>query len=247
MTLEERLEALAALQIDTALVVRFTPEFSRLLPREFYVRYIIEGIGAREVVEGHDHTFGRDREAGVTMLVELGREFGVNTTAVHPVLIGGERVGSSAIRRALGEGEIGKATGFLGRMYELGGTVVRGDARGAGLGFPTANVRPASGQKVVPMNGVYAVRVEWKGKMLDGMLNIGVRPTVTDGSTRTIEAHLFDFGETIYGDDVRILFAERVRDERKFTSKEELITQLGSDRDRCREILASMPALMNQS
>jgi len=247
MTLGERCEALAALQIDAALVVRFTPEFSRLSPREFYVRYIIEGIGAREVVEGHDHTFGRDREAGVTTLVELGREFGVDTTAVHPVLIGGERVGSSAIRRALGEGNVGKANRFLGRMYELGGTVVKGDARGASLGFPTANVRPNSGQKVVPMNGVYAVRVEWKEKLLDGMLNIGVRPTVTDGSVTTIEAHMFDFRENIYGDPLRILFAERVRDERKFSSKEELITQLGSDRERCKEILASMPALMNHS
>lgn len=247
MTIEERLDALGKLRIDTALVLHFTPEFSRLSPRDFYIRYLIEGIGAREVVEGHDHTFGKDREAGVTTLVELGREFGVDTTAVHPVLISGERVGSSAIRRALGEGNITKANRFLGRPYEVGGSVVRGDARGAGLGFPTANVRPHSAQKVIPKGGVYAVRVEWKGKMMDGMLNIGVRPTVTDGSTTTIEAHLFDFRETIYGDPLRVLFAERVRDEQKFSSKEELITQLGSDEERCRAILASMPALMNHS
>jgi riboflavin kinase/FMN adenylyltransferase len=247
MTIGERLEALGKLEIDTTLVLRFTPEFSRLSPRDFYVRYLIEGIGAAEVVEGHDHTFGKDREDGVTALVELGREFGVDTTAVHPVLIGGERVGSSAIRRALGEGDVGKANRFLGRPYEVSGSVVRGDARGAGLGFPTANVKPQSAQKVIPMNGVYAVRVEWKEKLLDGMLNIGVRPTVTDGSVTTIEAHMFDFRENIYGDPLRILFAERVRDERKFSSKEELIIQLGSDRERCKEILASMPALMNHS
>ena len=239
-TLEERLEEFGRLGVDAALVIKFTKEFSRQSPRDFYVRYLIEGVGAREVIEGHDHTFGRDREAGVTTLMELGREFGVDTTTVRPVLIGGEQVKSTAIREALKSGNIEKANLFLGSPYPLRGSVVRGDGRGAELGFPTINLRPSSGNKLIPANGVYAVSAEWKDERLHGMMNIGHRPTFNDGGERTIEANLFEFERTIYGDAIRVRFHKRLRDEKRFASKEELITQLASDRAASKEILAAL-------
>lgn len=239
-TLDERVVEIGKFQVDLLLLLKFTYEFSRQSPREFYQRFIIQGVGASEIVEGHDHTFGKDREAGMAALVDLGREFGINTTAVHPVTVQGETVGSTAIRASLAEGNVEKAGRFLGRPFALSGNVVHGDQRGAALGFPTANIERPDTRKIVPANGVYAVTAEWKGIEHPGMLNIGHRPTFGNDLARTIEVHFFDVREPMYGESLTIKFHKKIRDEKAFSSKEELITQLQSDRIVCKELLASM-------
>ena len=239
-TLEERIEQIGALDTDVLLVVEFTYAFSRNSSREFYRDYIVQGTGVDEVVVGYDHMFGRDREAGIQELVQMGKEFGFSVFAVHPVSVGGETVSSSRIREALASGDVARAAQFLGRPYALAGTVVRGDGRGKTIGFPTANLAPVSPRKIVPARGVYAVAAEVKGEHRFGMTNIGVRPTVTAGGTMMIEVHLFDYSRDMYGETVNVAFLRRLRDEKKFGSLEELTAQLQRDRDEARRTAAGL-------
>lgn len=229
-TLEERLDLIGALGADCAVVFPFTYEFSRLTPNEFYETIMVRSIGVREVIEGIDHMFGRDREANIETLKSLGIRFGFRVTAAVTVLENGEPISSSRIRAALMEGKVEAAEELLDRAYSLGGTVVAGDGRGAQLGFPTANVQPDSAKKIIPANGVYVAGVEIGNELRYGMLNIGVRPTLTSGSARVIEVHVFDLNEDLYGKPVRIHFHRRLRNEQKFSSKEELVDQLRRDR-----------------
>jgi riboflavin kinase/FMN adenylyltransferase len=232
-TLDERLVLLEQFGIDVTLVVKFTYEFSRLTSREFYERIVVNGVGAKEVIEGHDHMFGRDREGDVAALGEMGKEFGFTVTTVNPVSIDGEPVSSSKIRETLMRGKVDVAEKFLSRPYSLETVVVKGDGRGAGLGFPTANLQPVSEKKLIPAEGVYLVGAVHNGRELKGMLNIGVRPTFTSELNRVIEVHLFDFNEEIYGNHLTVRFLKQLRQEKKFSSKEELIAQLHHDKKEC--------------
>ncbi|HEV8537374.1 MAG TPA: riboflavin biosynthesis protein RibF, partial [Bacteroidota bacterium] len=241
-TLEERLEIIGSIGIDLTVVLPFTYEFSRQSSREFYERCIVESVGVREVVEGHDHMFGRDREADIDQLRTLGQSYGFNVIAASPVTVDGDVVSSSKIREALMRGEVAQAGKYLDRPYTITGIVVRGDGRGKQLGFPTANIRPASEKKVVPAEGVYVVSVAHDARQFNGMLNIGVRPTFSSTLDRVIEVHLFDFQEDLYGKQLTIQFHKRLRQERKFSSKEELVAQLLRDREECMKYIgASQP------
>jgi riboflavin kinase/FMN adenylyltransferase len=230
-TLEEKIELLGGLHVDILLVVEFTYGFSRLSPREFYQSFVVDKVGAGEVVVGYDHMFGRDREAGIAELVQLGKEFNFSVFAVHPYTVAGEAVSSTQIRHALGAGDIDRARTLLGYPYGITGTVVAGDGRGRTIGFPTANISPLSEKKVTPGRGVYFVSVERGDRPYYGMLNIGVRPTVTEGTREAMEVHVFDLSEDIYGENVRIRFLKKLREERKFESVQELIRQLDRDRE----------------
>ena len=232
-TLEERLSLIESLDIDAALVLEFTYEFSRQTSREFYERYVVKGVGVQEVVVGHDHMFGRDREAGVEALEQLGREYGFTSYTVSAVSIGGEVVSSSKIREALHRGDVTLASRYLGRYYSIEGTIVHGDGRGAQLGFPTANIQSRPAHKLVPAEGVYLVSVSYGHRQFYGMLNIGVRPTFHSELNRTIEVHIFDFNESLVGKQLTVYFINRLSQEKKFSSKEELMTQLQSDKEEC--------------
>jgi riboflavin kinase/FMN adenylyltransferase len=237
-TMEERIALFERLRIDLLFSVPFTLEFSRLRPREFYERYVVNGVGVSEVVVGYDHMFGRDREAGIGELVKIGQEFDFSVFAVHPFTIEGETVSSSRIRRALASGDLLRAEKMLGYPYRLSGRVVRGDGRGKMMGFPTANISPDSLRKIVPARGVYVVAADVRGRRQYGMMNVGVRPTVTAGVAETVEVHLFDFSEELYGDTVTVTFLRRLRDERRFANVEELVRQLGQDKEDSLRILA---------
>jgi riboflavin kinase/FMN adenylyltransferase len=239
-TVEERIEQIGGLNVDVLLMLEFTFAFSRQSSREFYRDYIVQGTGVDEVVVGYDHMFGRDREAGIEELVQMGKEFGFSVFAVHPVTVRGETVSSTRIREALTTGDVAGAAQFLGRPYALAGKVARGDGRGKTIGFPTANLVPLSPQKVVPARGVYAVAAEVKGEHRYGMTNIGTRPTVSSGQATMIEVHLFDYDRDIYGETVNIAFLRRLRDEKKFGSLEELTAQLHRDRDEARRTAAGL-------
>ncbi|HUI63627.1 MAG TPA: bifunctional riboflavin kinase/FAD synthetase [Bacteroidota bacterium] len=229
-TIDERIELIGAMNVDLLLVVEFTKAFSRIGAREFYEKYIVNGTGVDEVVVGYDHMFGRDREAGIDELVHIGKEFGFSVFAVHPFTIEGEAVSSTRIRSALGSGDIQRARQLLGRPYEISGRVVRGDGRGAQIGFPTANLEPLSSSKVVPARGVYAVGARVGAEVFSGMMNIGVRPTIAKDGAESLEVHLFDFERDIYGQVLTVTFLRRLRPERAFASVPELVAQLERDR-----------------
>lgn len=230
-TVEERKAICESLGVDLFLVIKFTYDFSRQSFREFYERYVINGIGVSEVVEGYDHHFGRDREGSVEELLRMGKEFKFSVVAMKPVHEGKEPVSSSGIRKHLFNGNVERAATLLGRPYSLRGTVVRGDGRGKSLGFPTANVVPLSASKMIPCNGIYVVGVNLLNRAFYGMASIGVRPTFKTDGKRTLEVNIFDFERDLYGTDLELEFLGRLREEMKFDSATELIKQMERDRE----------------
>jgi len=237
-TVDERIDLIGEQNVDVLLVLEFTFVFSRIGSREFYRDYVVRGTGVQEVVVGYDHMFGRDREAGIDDLMRLGREFGFSVFTVQPFCVDGETVSSTKIRDALAAGDVGRAARYLGRPYSFSGRVVRGDGRGKSIGFPTANIEPPGKAKTMPARGVYAVAVRIGGEQYQGMMNIGVRPTVSDGLTETTEVHLFDFNRELYDETMTVSFIRRLREERMFGSLGALVTQLKKDRDEARRIIA---------
>lgn len=232
-TIDERVAEFGRLGVDAMAVIPFTREFADTPWREFCDRLIADA-GLVHVVVGHDHAFGRNREGNAEALKSMGAERGFGLTEIGPLVVGDEAISSTKIRRALLGGDLDKATDYLGRHYGLHGTVVRGDGRGRSLGIPTANIRPLEASKLIPANGVYCVRLELDGESFDGMANIGLRPTFTDATQRTIEANLFDFDTDIYDRSVNLLFRKFVRSEQKFASATEFLEQLERDRAVCK-------------
>lgn len=232
-TLDERIELLKERELDLLLVLKFTYEFSRQTPRQFYEKYLVNGIGISEEVGGYDHMFGRDRTGSVEELRKIADEFDFAVTIVPPVSVDGEIVSSTKVRQALREGEVQRAARYLGREYVLSGTVVKGAGRGAALGFPTANIEPLSRKKLVPKDGVYFVRALVGDQSYFGMMNIGVRPTFETDHRRVIEVHLFEFDRIIYGERIVVKFLQRIRDEIRFSTIEDLITRMHQDRKEC--------------
>ena len=213
-TLERRLELFAETGVDEALVVRFTPELSRLEPEEF-VRGVLDPLGARAVFAGEGFRFGAGRRGSLETLRRLGLE-------VHAVPLV-EGVSSSTIRELLRKGDVRAAAGLLGRPAEIEGVVVTGDRRGGTLGFPTANVSPEP-DLLVPGYGIYAG--EARGHRI--ALSVGVNPHY-GGSERRVEAFLLDFEGDLYGQRLRLELWERLRDERAFASEDELVRQIAED------------------
>jgi riboflavin kinase/FMN adenylyltransferase len=184
-----------------------------------------------EVVVGYDHTFGHNRTAGIQDLVRLGQRYDFSVFAVHAHAVEGEPVSSTRIRRALQAGHVEHARAMLGRPYTLSGTVVEGDRRGRTLGFPTANLRLPPAKKAIPGRGVYFVAAHVGTQQVFGIMNIGVRPTVTEGTQQILEVHLLDFSREIYGGELSVSFLRRLRDEKKFASVDDLKTQLSRDKE----------------
>ena len=239
-TIDERVALLEALGVDLMLVIPFTFEFSRTPAEAFYREYIVNGVGASEVVVGYDHMFGRDRQGTVRELEEMGRQHGFSLITVPAYEVRGEVVSSTRVRKALAAGEIEHATALLGRPYRLQGRVIEGDHRGIMLGFRTANIRPEPGNKVVPGRGVYVVRVRVGDERRSGMMNIGVRPTVSMGLKEALEVHILDFERNIYGSLINVEFLRKLREERKFGSFSDLIAQLEKDREETRRFAAGL-------
>jgi riboflavin kinase/FMN adenylyltransferase len=236
-TIEERADAMEKLGIDRFIVIPFTAEFSNLHAEEFVRKILVERIGLREIVIGYDHAFGRDRRGGADLLTVLGREHGFTVDVIPPQVVRQHVVSSSELREIISSrGDVALAAQLLGRPYSFLGTVVKGEGRGRGIGFPTANLRPNNSKKVVPAVGVYAVRARRGDATHDGMMNIGHRPTFGDGEL-ALEVHLLDFDGDLYGTDLRVEFVARMRDERKFESLEALTQQLSKDRARCMDLL----------
>jgi riboflavin kinase/FMN adenylyltransferase len=238
-TLNERIALFDALGIDALLILEFTPEFAAT-PWQEFCRLLIEELGVRHLVVGHDHAFGRNREGNADSIREFGRDRGLEVAEVGPLVIDDETISSTKIRRALVAGDLATANAYLGRPYRVEGRVVKGDGRGKTLGIPTANIEPSESAKLLPADGVYAVNLilpDDSGEIrhLRGMANIGRRPTFTDGRDRTLEVNIFDFDEEIYHNLVFVEFRKFVRSEQKFASVEEFLEQLERDRRVCRD------------
>ena len=202
---------------------------------EDFVREILwEKLWIRRILIGQDYTFGRRKEGNEAFLTEAGRRLGFEVEVMNAFCVGDTVISSTKIREALLAGEVRFAATLIGRPYNLSGRVISGNQRGVRLGFPTANIAPD--KELVPARGVYAVRVLREGHCHDGVLSIGFNPTFADGK-RSIEVHIFDFHEDIYGESIEILFIERIRDEVRFESPEKLIAQIERDIARARKIL----------
>jgi riboflavin kinase/FMN adenylyltransferase len=234
---DDKLELLRLSGIDGVIVLNFTRELSMLSPRDFVRDYLSGKIGAREVVTGHSFTFGHNRAGNPTVLVELGREFGFDTTVVGPVKLGGVEVSSTKVRELIATGDMRGAAKLMGRYHFLHGPVVRGRERGRKIGFPTANIE--SETESIPPDGVYATRVILDDGAYGAITNIGMRPTFSE-TARTIEAHIFDFTRDIYGMRIKLEMIERIRPERKFDSPDALKNQIALDLSKAREILAAV-------
>ena len=236
---EEKREVLAESAIDYLAVIPFTPTLARYAAQDFVLRVLRDRFSMQHLLMGYDHGFGRNREGDVEVLQALGAREGFGVEVVPPVSIGdGRPISSTSIRRAIAGGDLERAAHALGRPYALGGRVVQGAARGRGLGFPTINLAPPSPRKLLPPQGVYAVRVQTPGGAHGGMLNLGPRPTFGDPSAG-IEAHLFDASGDWYGAWVRVDFITRLRDTQKFANAAALVEQLRRDEDDARRALSA--------
>lgn len=231
-TLEEKKELIHAFGIDRFYVIPFTRDFSQLSTVEFMKEYLVDHFHVDTLVIGYDHRLGRSSTASREELAALAASVGLRTRIVEEVHCGDRKVSSTQIRNALAAGDVRTAAEMLGYRYTLHGVVVSGNMLGRTMGFPTANMALYEPLKTVPADGVYAVEVEVLGRNYGGVCNIGTRPTVGAGNSRTIETHILGFNDNIYGLDIRIRFIDRLREERRFSSMEELRMQIECDKDK---------------
>jgi riboflavin kinase/FMN adenylyltransferase len=224
--LEQRLALLQDEGVDIVIPLPFTPRIANLSPKQF-LSLLKEYLKVKGLVVGPDFALGKDRQGDIDALRQLGKEMGFSVTVVPPLRIGGEVVSSTAIRKALADGDMEKAQKLLGRPFRLQGRVVSGDKRGIKLGFPTANLEAAPGQ-ALPASGVYACRAHVEGQAYPAMTNIGTRPTF-GGGQQLVEVYLLDYNGDLYGQELAIDIIERLRDEKKFDTAEQLKEQIARD------------------
>ena len=228
-TLQEKLEVLVQTGVSYVAVLPFTPSLAALDAVQFVDDVLRERYAMQELLVGHDHGFGRGRLGDTAVLKTLGHERGFGVTVLEPVVGADDLpISSTVIRQAIATGDLPRAAEGLGRWYGVRGRVVGGDQRGRLLGFPTLNLETPSPEKLLPPDGVYAVRVQTPQGHFGGMLNLGPRPTIGD-TGRRIEAHVFDVSHDWYGASVRIDFIARLRDTRAFPDLNALTEQLRRD------------------
>lgn len=232
MTKAQKLEAIEAAGLQGAAIVRFTPELSRWDPDTFVQRVLVDWLRVSDVWVGANFLFGRDRAGNFSLLRTLGSRYGFRAEKIDPIRYKDFVVSSTRIRRLLGEGRVDEAGALLGHQYYLDGTVVEGAKRGRSIGFPTANFVTAN--ELLPPHGVYATTATLGGVVRASATNIGLRPTVDASGQVSIETHIFDLNEDLYGATVRIGFVQRLRDERRFESLDALQAQIAADCDRAR-------------
>ena len=236
-SLEEKKEVLKRIGIENLMVINFTKEFSQLTSDKFIKQYIVDKIGSSQMVIGHDHKFGKDRLGDEKKLREVGKIYNLEVTAVPPEMLDGEIISSTKIRNALFAGDIEKAGLLLGRNYTLAGIIVKGMQRGRLLGFPTANIQPDDENKALPMNGVYIVKCLLEVETHFGIMNIGYRPTFENKHELVSEVHILNFDRDIYGKYFKVEFLKRLRNEKKFESKEDLIHQIEADKKEAQKFI----------
>jgi len=227
--LQQKMDTLEKLNVDTVFVVNFTSDFAKLSPEDF-VQYFIRDLNVKHVTAGFDFTFGAFGKGTMDTMQSLARgEFGVSV--VSKLEADDEKVSSTRIRKALKDGEMEEVRQLLGRAFEVPGIIVHGDKRGRTLGFPTANVQHMEGC-FIPATGVYAVKILVQNEWLEGVCNVGYKPTFKDPNNKqlSIEVHIFNFDKNIYGEEVVVGWYHRIRSEKKFNGIDELISQIELDK-----------------
>jgi riboflavin kinase/FMN adenylyltransferase len=237
MRLREKMEALPLYGVDRVVVLRFDRRMQGMPAQEFVERLLVQGLGVRHMVVGHDFHFARRREGTIATLREAGVRHGFEVQEVGEFLVGGERVSSSLVREALGRGDLVRAGQLLGRPYRMAGRVRRGQQLGRKLGYPTANL--ALHRKVVPLWGIFAVRVSGAG-LVDhpAVVSLGTRPTI-NGTDPLLEVHVFDWDGDLYGKYLDVDFVQRLRDEKRFESLDALVAQMHRDAAQARAVLGA--------
>jgi riboflavin kinase/FMN adenylyltransferase len=230
-TLDEKIEQLRVAGIDACVVLQFDADMARLSAYDFLKQVLLENYNVRTLLVGHDHRFGHNRAEGYFDYVRYGNMLGINLIEAHRFTMSESyHVSSSEIRRALMNGDIELSRSILGYNYSFKGKVVNGFQVGRKIGFPTANIQLEDEDKLIPAFGVYDVKVRFESSVYRGMMNIGTRPTIENGSERSIEVHIFDFNREIYNFSVEIVLLRKIRNEKKFANVDELITQLNRDK-----------------
>jgi riboflavin kinase/FMN adenylyltransferase len=229
-TIEEKTNLLKQAGIDHLIIHPFTREFSRTTSVEFVRDILVNQLGTHKLVIGYDHHFGRNREGSFAHLKEYGPLYGFEVEEIPAQEVDEIKVSSTKIRKAIASGNMKVANRYLGQPFMISGPVVHGDKLGRKLGYPTANVEIKENYKLLPANGIYVIKAQCLGQAYQGMLNIGTRPTVSQEGKLKIEAHLFDFEEDIYGQPIRLELLKRLREEKTFGSKEELIAAMDRDK-----------------
>jgi riboflavin kinase/FMN adenylyltransferase len=243
-TLSEKAILLEEKGIQNFIIHPFDKFFSELFPREFVEQVLIKQLNIQKIIIGYDHKFGKNRAADFNDLIAFGKEFGFEVEEISAKQVDEVSVSSTKIRNSLLEGNISLANAYLGYSYMLSGIVVKGNQLGRTIGFPTANIEILENYKLIPKNGVYIVTAIVNKKTIFGMMNIGVKPTLGD-NIPSIEVHLLDFSEDIYGQKIQVNVIERLRDEQKFDSFESLKSQLEIDKINTIQYFENSPTLKN--
>ncbi len=233
--LEERLELLQNEGLDRVIIAKFSREFSELDFKYFIKNILLEQVGAKILIVGYDHGFGRDRSGNFDELQKISNKNDFTVIREGAFTQNEVIISSSNIRKFVEKGNVMDAAAMLGRPYSMSGVVVRGEGRGKKLKFPTANLQIDNGYKLVPKIGVYAVDCVINNKVFRGMSNIGTKPTF-GGIHKTIEINIFDFNKNIYGEKIEVNLLKRIRNERKFKNGQELVNQLEKDKNKCIKI-----------
>lgn len=235
-TYAEKERLIEASCVDVLICAPFTSEMASLPAGRFVEEVLVGKVGVRHLIVGYDYAFGRGREGDARFLIRRGAELGFTVEVLEPIAKDGEAYSSTRIRRLILEGQVAGVVKFLGRHFTLEGRVIHGAKRGKQLGFPTANL--AIDKELLPKPGVYAVKVKRGAAVLDGVVNIGCNPTFcTEGLS--VEVHILDFHEEVYGETLRLYFVERLRDEMLFPAPSELVQAIAADVERARSILAA--------
>jgi riboflavin kinase/FMN adenylyltransferase len=229
-TLQEKIVHIASVGVDMLFVVRFDRRFSAKSSEDFIRQVLVGLLGAKSVIVGYDHGFGRNRRGSGDTLHQLGHECGFIVEVVDEVCMGNEHISSTRIRELLEKGRIREANTYLGSPYIVSGTVVDGLKRGREIGFPTVNLAIPERCKLLPAQGVYIARTEIDGRPLKVMMNIGLRPTVSRDERVTVEAHVLDYSGDLYGKFLKFHLLDFIREEKQFSSLDELQAQLLEDK-----------------
>lgn len=237
-TEEEKKDLLEKFGVEHLIVHPFTKKFSRITYTEYVRDILVNKLKTKKLIIGYNHHFGRNREGSFQQLKKLAPVYGFELEKIPAQDINKVEISSTKIRKALMAGDIKTANKFLGYEYSIKGEVVKGKGLGKELGYPTANIQIEDKYKLIPADGIYAVSVSVENKTHGGMLSIGKNPTIASDNKKTIEVYIFDFEKEIYGENIRIFFKQKLRDEKKFASMEELKKAIDGDKEKSLKILS---------
>lgn len=229
-TTAEKIELLKQLNIDHLVILPFSIEFSQMSPAEYIESFIIKHYKPHTIVIGYDHRFGLNRQGNIDTLKAYANEGHFAVKEISQKKIDSMKISSTEIRKAIKQGEIDKANTLLGHRYRMSGSVIHGEKLGEKLGYRTANLNPTSSEKLIPFPGIYAVFVHYDGFQYKGMLYIGTKPTIRANGQKSIEVHIIEFNEIVYGKTIEIEFIEFIRPDATFNSLEELKAEIDSDK-----------------